>query len=224
MPIIAILLILLLVLIGYGDEKNKPFAEPFSPISAQVVSMDKNHWTTVLKINEKRQKLSKAVKHYRSEIDQQLSKDEIHHLIREANRLNIPVEILLKLLKIESNFNNELVGPPTKYGHAYGMAQFMKNTAPWIANMANMEYEFKKLFDTSYSITLAATYLHYLQYGNGGSHEGYQNWHTSLTAYNRGMGGLRSYKRKYQTTISSYSETIISEAEEIAFKPINNLK
>jgi soluble lytic murein transglycosylase-like protein len=218
MPIIAILLVFLLVFIGHGDTKNEPLAEPSpSPISAQVISFDQNHWTTITKIKEKKQKLASAVTFYRAKINQQLSKKEMRHLIKEANRLNIPEEILIKLLKIESNFNSELVGPATKYGHAYGMAQFMKNTAPWIANMANMEYEFKKLFDTYYSITLAATYLHYLQYGDGISHEGYQDWHTSLTAYNRGMGGLRTYQRRYQTTVSTYSETILSEAEGIAF-------
>jgi soluble lytic murein transglycosylase-like protein len=222
MPIIAMLLVFLLVFIGYGDTKNEPLSESFSPISAQVISLDQDHWTTITKIKEKKQELARTVSFYRAKIDQQLSKDEMRHLIKEANRLDVPVEILIKLLKIESNFNSKLVGPATKYGHAYGIAQFMKNTAPWIANMANMEYEFNKLFDTYYSITLAATYLHFLQYGDGESHEGYQDWHTSLTAYNRGMGGLRTYQSKYQTTVSTYSETIISEAEGIAFnQPIS---
>lgn len=221
MPIIPILLVFLLVFIGHGDTKNESLAE-VSLIPAQVISLDQDHWTTITKIKEKKQKLASAVTFYRAKIDKQLSRDEMRHLIKEANRHDIPVEILIKLLKIESNFNNELVGPATKYGHAYGIAQFMKNTAPWIANMADMEYEFKKLFDTHYSITLAATYLHYLQYGDGGGHEGYQDWHTSLTAYNRGMGGLRTYQRRYQTTISTYSETILSEAEGIAFnQPIS---
>jgi soluble lytic murein transglycosylase-like protein len=219
MPIIAMLLVFLLVFIGHSDTKMDSQEEPMhSPISAQVISLDLDHWTTITKIKEKKQKLASAVTFYRTKIDQQLSKDEMRHLIEEANRLNIPEEILIKLLKIESNFDSELVGPATKYGHAYGLAQFMKNTAPWISNMANIEYEFNKLFDPYYSITLAATYLHYLQYGDGEKHMGYHDWHTSLTAYNRGMGGLRKYEQKYHTTVSTYSETIISGAERIAFE------
>jgi soluble lytic murein transglycosylase-like protein len=220
MPIIAMLLVFLLVFIGHGDAKKEFQEEPlFSSISAQAINSDQDHWATIIKIKEKKQDLKRTVTFYRTKIEHQLSKDEMRHLIKEANRLNIPEEILIKLLKIESNFDSDLVGPATKYGHAYGLAQFMENTAPWISNMANMEYEFNKLFDPYYSITLAATYLHYLQYGDGKSHVGYHDWHTSLTAYNRGMGGLRTYKRKYQTTVSTYSESIILGAESIAFDP-----
>lgn len=216
MPIIPLLFALLILLAGSSQDSKELIIEPFPPISKHAVAWDNDHKITLSSIQKDEEKLIETVEFYRSQIDKKLSEDEMLHLVKEANRLEVPVEILLKLLKTESNFTNDLVGPKTKYGHAYGMAQFMKNTAPWIAKMADLEYEFEKLFDTYYSITLAATYLHYLQYGDDIGHEGYENWHSSLTAYNRGMGGLRIYERKNQTTISSYSEQIISDAEMIA--------
>lgn len=217
MPIITLLLSFLILLTGSSSEAKKVVITPFTPISEHIIAWDIDHSNTLSSIKEREEKLVETVFFYRSQIDKKLSEDEMFHLVKEANRLDVPVELLLKLLKVESNFNNELVGPATKYGHAYGIAQFMKNTAPWISKMANLEYEFQKLFDSYYSITLAATYLHFLQYGDDVGHEGYQDWHSSLTAYNRGMGGLRTYEKRHQTTISSYSDKIISEAEMIAF-------
>lgn len=190
--------------------------QSFGQVDQDVINWDQDHWLALEDIKNQKEDFRIAVKHYKKQIDHKLSKKELRHVIKESNRHDIPVGIMLKLLKVESNFNKDLVGPPTKYGQAYGMAQFMTNTAPWISEMANLDYDFELLFDPYYSITLAATYLHYLQYGDNHSHMGYKDWHTSLTAYNRGMGGLRQYQQKHNTSISSYSEKIINQANAIA--------
>ncbi|WP_347549567.1 transglycosylase SLT domain-containing protein [Pseudalkalibacillus hwajinpoensis] len=121
----------------------------------------------------------------------------------QSMKVNIDPAIAYELLKVETGntFNPDLIGPETKYGHAYGMAQFMKNTAPWIADMAGIDYSEEKLFDPYFSMTLSVTYLDFL-------YNKYDNWDEALTAYNRGIGGLQTYVSREGTPKSSYSEEI----------------
>ncbi|MCA0171855.1 lytic transglycosylase domain-containing protein [Bacillus sp. RAR_GA_16] len=124
-------------------------------------------------------------------------------LTYQSMKADIDPAVVYELLKVETGntFDPKLIGPETKYGHAYGMAQFMKNTAPWIADMAGIDYSEEKLFDPYFSITLSVTYLDYL-------YDKYGNWDETLTAYNRGIGGLKAYVAEKGTPKSSYSEEI----------------
>ncbi|MFG6114313.1 lytic transglycosylase domain-containing protein [Halobacillus sp. MO56] len=130
------------------------------------------------------------------------------YLVREAERYEIDPFLVYELLKVETGdtFNPELVGPATKYGRAYGMAQFMKNTAPWIADMGGLPYKDELLFDPYYSMQLSMIYLDYL-------HGKYGNWNEALTAYHRGMGGLENYKEKNGHARSWYAVEIQENAE-----------
>ncbi len=121
----------------------------------------------------------------------------------QSMKADIDPSIAYELLKVETGntFDPELIGPETKYGHAYGMAQFMTNTAPWIADMAGIKYSEEKLFDPYFSMTLSVTYLDYL-------YDKYENWDEALTAYNRGIGGLEAYVSEEGTPKSGYSEKI----------------
>lgn len=125
----------------------------------------------------------------------------------QSMKSDIDPAIVYELLKVETGnkFDPELIGPQTKYGRAYGMAQFMKNTAPWIADMAGVEHSHEKLFNPYYSITLSVTYLEFL-------YQKYENWDEALTAYNRGIGGLETYVSRKGTPKSSYSEEILEMA------------
>ncbi|MDX8045969.1 transglycosylase SLT domain-containing protein [Gracilibacillus sp. S3-1-1] len=125
------------------------------------------------------------------------------YLVKEAENYGIDPFIVYELLKIETGktFDTELVGPETKYGHAYGMAQFMKNTAPWIADMAELPYKDELLFDPYYSIKLSLVYLDYL-------YDQYDNWDETLTAYNRGMSGLEQFKMENGHASSEYAMRI----------------
>lgn len=125
------------------------------------------------------------------------------YLIMEAKRFDIDPFLVYELLRVETGgtFNPELAGPPTKYGRAYGLGQFMKNTAPWVADMAGLPYEDELLFDPYYSMQLTFVYLDYL-------HQEYGNWNEALTAYHRGMGGLETYIQKHGHAKSWYAVTI----------------
>lgn len=111
--------------------------------------------------------------------------------------------IVYELLKVETggNFDPKAEGPETRFGVAYGMGQFMTNTAPWIADRANLEYKKELLFEPLYSIQLSVEYLDYL-------YSEYEDWDYALTAYNRGMTGLEKYIEKNGDAKSEYAVRI----------------
>ncbi|WP_411953457.1 lytic transglycosylase domain-containing protein [Alkalibacillus sp. S2W] len=130
-------------------------------------------------------------------------------LVQKAKAYDIDPFIVYELLKVETGntFDPKLVGPPTDYGRAYGMSQFMENTAPWIADMANLPYEKELLFNPTYSIQLSVVYLDHL-YGK------YGNWDEALTAYHRGIGGLDQYQAENGHAESWYAVEIQKKAEQ----------
>ncbi|MFB1050797.1 transglycosylase SLT domain-containing protein [Paraliobacillus sp. JSM ZJ581] len=130
------------------------------------------------------------------------------YLAKEAEKHKLDPYLVYELLKVETGgtFDPELVGPETKYGHAYGMSQFMKNTAPWIADMAKLPYHDELLFDPYYSIKLSVVYLDYL-------YKQYHNWDESLTAYHRGMAGMEIYKQTNGSAKSKYAIKIQTNAK-----------
>lgn len=131
------------------------------------------------------------------------------YLVKEANRYNIDPYLVFELLNVETGgtFNPEVIGPETKYGRAFGMAQFMKNTAPWIAEMAGLPYKEELLFDPYYSIQLSLVYLDYLE-------NRYGNWDEALTAYHRGMSGLQIFIDQKGHAKSWYATEIQSNARQ----------
>ncbi|SDC32164.1 lytic transglycosylase domain-containing protein [Shouchella lonarensis] len=119
--------------------------------------------------------------------------------------------VVYELLKVESGhtFDPDAIGPETRYGQAYGMAQFMENTAPWIAEMADLPYEKELLFHPLYAIRLSVEYLDFL-------YQQYNDWNYALTAYHRGMGGLESYIARNGHAKSEYAVTIQERAKKHA--------
>ncbi|RWZ60882.1 lytic transglycosylase domain-containing protein [Halobacillus fulvus] len=142
------------------------------------------------------------------ESDGEFKKSWALYLVRESKRYDVDPYIAYELLKVETGatFDPELVGPETKYGRAYGMAQFMKNTAPWIADMAGLPYEDELLYDPYYSMQLSLVYLDFL-------HNKYGNWDEALTAYHRGMGGMQQYKEENGHAESWYAKEIQNKAD-----------
>ncbi|TCP19752.1 transglycosylase-like protein with SLT domain [Scopulibacillus darangshiensis] len=139
--------------------------------------------------------------------DGRFKKDWARFMAYQAYSKGIDPYLVYGLLKVESgnSFDPKIVGPETKYGRAYGMAQFMENTAPWIADMAGLKYDKKYLYNPYYSIMLSITYLDYL-YGK------YHNWNKALTAYNRGTGGMENYVAVTGNAKSEYATKIQTNA------------
>ncbi|ALA51130.1 transglycosylase SLT domain-containing protein [Shouchella clausii] len=167
---------------------------------AEELSFEDNHqvWSEAMKLADELYEDSDG--HFKKEWGMYLA-----HL---AEQKQMNPYLVYELLKVESGeqFDTNAVGPKTKYGHAYGMAQFMTNTAPWIAEMAGVEYRQELLFDPFYAIQLSVEYLDFL-------YDQYGDWDKALTAYNRGMGGLESYINENGDAKSSYAVKIQTAAE-----------
>lgn len=170
--------------------------------SEQLLDANKNSYYAWTNVNKKANKLVQ-------DSDGKFKKSWAIYLVEEAKSFDISPYIAYELLKVETGntFDPNLVGPETKYGKAYGMGQFMKNTAPWIAEMSGIPYSEKLLFNPYYSIHLTFVYLDFLnkQYGD---------WDKALTAYHRGIGGLENYMDKNGNARSWYARKIKNNAED----------
>ncbi|WP_062319134.1 transglycosylase SLT domain-containing protein [Halolactibacillus sp. JCM 19043] len=129
------------------DEETSAYEKDTSDVQSVVWQTIEKDAETMMNDSEGRFKKSWAV-----------------YMIKEARKYEIDPFIVYELLKVETGhtFAPDTVGPETIYGHAYGMAQFMENTAPWIAEMAGVAYEKSMLFDPYYSMKLSVVYLDYL--------------------------------------------------------------
>lgn len=160
--------------------------------------------------------LMKAKK-FHKESDGQFSEEWGLFLAEKAQQYSIDPYILFELIRVETGgtFDSETVGPQTRFGRAYGLAQFMENTSPWIANMANLHYEKELLYNPYYSIELAVVYLDFL-------YKRYGDWDHALTAYHRGMYGLEQYVDKRGHAKSWYAEEIQEKANQLEVVAVNN--
>ncbi|WP_416149344.1 lytic transglycosylase domain-containing protein [Salipaludibacillus sp. HK11] len=154
------------------------------------------------------QEAKQVSNHLYEDSDGEFKKDWGTFLALEAQQREVNPLIVYELLKIETGgvFDPDLIGPETKYGHAYGLAQFMKNTGPWIADMADLPYEDEMLFDPYYAIQLSIVYLDFL-------YEEYGDWDHALTAYHRGMYGLEQYIEENGDAKSWYAVEIQENVE-----------
>ncbi|WLR49861.1 transglycosylase SLT domain-containing protein [Bacillus tianshenii] len=155
------------------------------------------------------QKAQKLANQFVEQSDGKFKKEWGLFLISKAKQYEIDPYIVYELIRVETGdtFDPKLKGPKTQYGHAYGLSQFMKNTAPWIADMAGIEYKDDLLYNPYYSIQLSVVYLDFL-------HERYEgDWDQALTAYHRGIYGLENYVKENGHAKSWYAKRIQNKAK-----------
>ncbi|TMW73830.1 lytic transglycosylase domain-containing protein [Alteribacter natronophilus] len=154
------------------------------------------------------QEAEKAAEHMYEDSDGRFEEEWAMFLALEAQKKDIDPFLVYELIRVETGdtFDPETVGPETQYGHAYGLAQFMKNTGPWIADMADLSYEDELLFDPYYSIQLSVVYLDFL-------YSRYGDWDQALTAYHRGIYGMENYVEENGDARSWYAVEIQENAE-----------
>lgn len=109
-----------------------------------------------------------------------------------AQRRSIPPPVLAWLLHTESRFNPTAVGPPTKYGRALGMAQFMPSTA---------RSRGVDPLDPVSAIEGAAGYLAELAAKHGGWEQGLARYGTFSTG--RGPEADAAVRAKYRQFIGT---------------------
>ena len=131
-----------------------------------------------------------------------------------SDNMNLHTDDVIEgLTLVESNNNPNAVS----HKGAIGIAQLMPHTAKEIAERHNVPFSYKSLTDPDYSKTLAKLHLEELK-------TKYNDWHTVLTAYNRGEFGMKRFKKLKNTTVSSYSKKVLNLASENKLAAINHAK
>ena len=132
-----------------------------------------------------------------------LSDEDSRFLYEECNEKNLDLFMVMGIMRVESNFRNDLVGGMGERG----IGQLMENTAKPLAKNLGIKYDPNKLFNNQYNILLFTTQLKYLnEIYNGDPHK-------TLTAYNRGQYGLKKYiasrSSRRNPAISTYSQKVM---------------
>lgn len=130
-----------------------------------------------------------------------LSQGTVEFILQEAKRKHVPASIVFGLMEQESTFRTDAVNPSTG---ATGLGQIEHLTANHLANLVGEG----DLYDPIYNSRLAIFYLQYL-------HERTGDWNATLTAYNRGLGGLSDYENQYGTVSSDYSRSVLHRSQNI---------
>ncbi|SDZ29696.1 Transglycosylase SLT domain-containing protein [Proteiniborus ethanoligenes] len=112
-----------------------------------------------------------------------LSHEEAEYIVQICKEKEIDIFLVLGLMKVESNFNIRLIG---KQGEI-GLTQLKVGTAKWIASNIGVEFKAQDLFEPKYNVNISTSFLKGLRERNNG------DIHKTLTAYNRGEGGLKKY-------------------------------
>ena len=118
-------------------------------------------------------------------------------IVKECNRYKLDQRLVMGMIEIESGWYNH---GPNECG-ATGLMQITPNTGASLASDLNMgDYDLMNPID---NVKLGTYYIYclLLKYGN---------YHSALTAYNRGEGGYEDYISYTGTPVSEYSEAVLS--------------
>jgi len=118
-----------------------------------------------------------------------------------SSESGVDVNLLFAIAKTESNFNPTIKSS----AGAVGIMQIKEETAKFICEMNNENYEENRLFEPDYNIYLGAKYFKYLL-------DKFKNTKTALAAYNAGEGNVMKWLNN-----AGYSKNGVS-LDEIPFK------
>ena len=100
----------------------------------------------------------------------------------KSYKYDIPIDLLLKVIKIESHFNQTAISNKG----AMGIMQIMPLTAVGLCKELDLSYNKNKLFDLEFNMELGTFFLHslYVRYGS---------WGEALSHYNSGTNNNVAY-------------------------------
>lgn len=102
---------------------------------------------------------------------------------------NIDRSLIASVICVESSFNQNAISSKG----AKGLMQIMPQTAKWICEKENIDYDEQKLLNAEYNINLGTYYLNYLI-------NKFKNTDTAIIAYNAGEGVVSSWLKNEKLT------------------------
>lgn len=131
-----------------------------------------------------------------------LNRDTIEKLVYRTEELDLDLDLVLGLIRVESNFDPGNVS----WAGAVGLFQVMPGTAQRLADARGYEYSRELLYDPKYSIKVGTAYLNRHDKNYGGDR------HKILTAYNKGSQGLDQHINATGSAVSSFSNLVLEKA------------
>ena len=102
-----------------------------------------------------------------------------NEILFNAYEFNVEASLIASVIYAESSFNEKVISNKG----AKGLMQLMPQTAQWICERLDIEYNEEALFKPSYNIRLGTYYLSYLL-------NKFSNIETALASYNAGEGNV----------------------------------
>jgi soluble lytic murein transglycosylase len=133
--------------------------------------------------------------HYAIRLAKQASQDQhwflqgISHPIREVPvpRSVVEPSLALAITRQESEFDPRAQSS----ANAMGMMQLLPSTAKHVARKNGMGYDYSRLYEPQYNMTLGSQYLNELLAHYGGSYV------LTIAAYNAGQGNVRKWTQRF---------------------------
>jgi len=141
---------------------------------------------------------------YISELTE-FSYEDSQYLMDKCEEKDIDVFLVLAIFRKESGFIPNTTGGSGEIG----LGQIMERTAEYFCEQLGYEFSRELVYDVKVNIDITVENLEYLlNYYKG-------NLHSSLTAYNRGMGGLNTYIAEgrspfHSPNMSTYSVSAVN--------------
>ncbi|MBO8160628.1 MAG: transglycosylase SLT domain-containing protein [Thermosipho sp. (in: Bacteria)] len=126
-------------------------------------------------------------------------------IYRKSQKYGLDFEIVCSLIQWESGFNPYALNHNSNNTCDIGLMQVNSRTAFWLAQKMKIKnFNEGMLYNPELNLEMGLFYLK-------GLFERYDHdWHKTLTAYNRGPGGLLEYHRTTNSYQSRYSSRILS--------------
>ena len=138
---------------------------------------------------------------------------EKHHSLVEkyANEYSVPIELVFAVIKVESNFETDVVSS----AGALGLMQMLPSTYEWLASRLGDEPNEDLLYDPETNIRYGTYYLQYL-YARFGT------WEKAIIAYNWGEGNFSNFINENGYTDGDYDSIPIKETRNYVKKVIHH--
>lgn len=120
---------------------------------------------------------------------------ELDHIYRTAEEYGVPPEVVVAIMRVESNFN-----PNLESGCCYGIMQIHGN------HCKSWGIETEQLFNLKSNTKIGISLLSGLQ-------EESNNMYEVLGKYNMGSGGYAKYCRETGETVTRYADKVMSIVE-----------
>lgn len=132
---------------------------------------------------------------------------------RVAGEYQISASLVASIANAESGFNENAV---SKKG-AVGIMQIMPETARWLAEKMDVDYNKDMLKDAEYNIQMGTFYISYLK-------EIFSNQKVVLCAYNAGIGNIKKWLKddRYSSDGQSLKEIPFKETKNYVNRVLKN--